>query len=70
MSDLHESKERFDKIGEYLTGLWILSVIGIIWIDEDVVWQIFGTVSFLLLITIGISSHIDKKIKENDSIHP
>ena len=67
------SKEEYLKhmnnVGRLLTGLWMLSIICVIWFyNHPVAWKVFGTVTFLLIVCVAIVHHAENKI--DDSIYP
>lgn len=67
------SKEEYlkhmNKVGRFLTGLWLLSVVIVIWFyNYSAAWKMLGTVTFLLIVCVAVISRAENK--PDDSIHP
>lgn len=69
MMSKEEYLKHMNNVGRLLTGLWMLSIICVIWFyNHPVAWKVFGTVTFLLIVCVAIVHHAENKI--DDSIHP
>lgn len=64
-----EYLKHMNNVGRCLTGLWMLSIIVVIWFyNYSAVWKVFGTLTFLLIVCVAIVHHAENKI--DDSIYP
>lgn len=69
MMSKEEYLKHMNNVGRLLTGLWMLSIICVIWFyNHPVAWKVFGTVTFLLIVCVAIIHHVENKI--DDSIYP
>ena len=69
MMSKEEYLKHMNNVGRFLTGLWMLSIIGVIWFyNYPAAWKAFGTLTFLLIVCVAIIHHVENKI--DDSIYP